>query len=93
MRSLRRLRRALELRELAREQSRRIRLEPRRHLLGEQPHALAGERVRHVAHVKLDQQMAGLGVLDEVAPRLKADSAQLFARQFPELERTPELAQ
>ena len=30
---------------------------------------------------------------DEVAPRLKADSARLFARQFPELERTPEPAQ
>ena len=29
---------------------------------------------------------------DEVAPRLKADSARLFARQFPELERTPEPA-
>ena len=30
---------------------------------------------------------------EQVAPRLKADSARLFARHFPELERTPELAQ
>ena len=30
---------------------------------------------------------------EQVAPRLKADSARLFARQFPELERTPEPAQ
>jgi alkanesulfonate monooxygenase SsuD/methylene tetrahydromethanopterin reductase-like flavin-dependent oxidoreductase (luciferase family) len=30
---------------------------------------------------------------DEVAPRLRQDSARLFARQFPELERTPEPAQ
>ena len=29
---------------------------------------------------------------DQVAPRLREDSAKLFAREFPALERTPEMA-
>jgi hypothetical protein len=30
--------------------------------------------------------------MDEVAPRLKESSAQLFARHFPEMERSSEMA-
>ena len=46
--------------------------------LGNMPDALARKSMRLFA--------------TEVAPRLRADSATLFAREFPDIERQPEMA-
>src|SRR4051794_11244518 len=51
--------------EFACEQPGRLGLQPWRHFARKHLHALARERVRHVAEVKLDQQHADFGVFED----------------------------
>src|SRR5437660_1368520 len=57
---------AIQLGKFAGEQFGRLLAQPRRNLGGEQMHALADERVLHIAEVELNQEVADLGMGENV---------------------------